>query len=164
MRRLVEYSFDRDDYRPGDDSFRERQERESFGDRSRQEQAFLEEFERDARQQMELEAMREVVNNPNVTVSPSMIEAINDPGVIMMPNGSITRRSSSNRGQFSRDRLLPRLPAATKRTRRKTKMDKTMSKCLKMANKKLRKKNGQLRKGKTMADVMKMAHRLCKKE
>ena len=43
-------------------------------------------------------------------------------------------------------------------------MDKTMSRCLKEANAKYRKKNGQLKKGKTMSDVMRLAHRLCKKD
>ena len=40
---------------------------------------------------------------------------------------------------------------------------KNLSAALKEANSKLRKKNGQLKKGKTQADVMKMAHRLVKK-
>ena len=33
-----------------------------------------------------------------------------------------------------------------------------------IANQKLRNKNGKLKKGKSMRDVMKMAHRLCRKE
>ena len=40
---------------------------------------------------------------------------------------------------------------------------KNLSAALKEANSKLRKKNGDLKKGKTQADVMKMAHRLVKK-
>lgn len=38
-----------------------------------------------------------------------------------------------------------------------------LKKALQQANKKLRTKNGKLRKGKTQADVMKMAHRMVKK-
>ena len=38
-----------------------------------------------------------------------------------------------------------------------------LKKALEMANKKLRLKNGSLRKGRTQSDVMKMAHRLMKK-
>ena len=38
-----------------------------------------------------------------------------------------------------------------------------MSMALEEANARLRKKNGQLRKGKTQADIMRLAHRLRKK-
>ena len=41
--------------------------------------------------------------------------------------------------------------------------DKKLSKAFRMANEKLRKKNGQLKKGKTQADVARMAQRLRKK-
>ena len=47
--------------------------------------------------------------------------------------------------------------AATRKSR------KNLSKALKMANAKLRNKNGSLRKGKTQTDVMKLAQRLKKK-
>lgn len=50
-----------------------------------------------------------------------------------------------------------------KKTRKKTKTDKKMSKALRQANEKLRTKKGKLRKGKTQADIMKLAHRLLKK-
>jgi len=40
---------------------------------------------------------------------------------------------------------------------------KNLSRALKEANARLRKKNGQLKKGKTQADVMKLAQRLKKK-
>ena len=55
------------------------------------------------------------------------------------------------------------VPAPSKRTRKKTKTDKLMSKALEEANKRLRKKNGQLRSGKTQADVMRLAHRIRRK-
>ena len=45
---------------------------------------------------------------------------------------------------------------------RKRRKNKRLSKALAMANEKMRKSNGQLRKGKTQADVMSMAHRLMK--
>ena len=160
---MVEYSFDRDDFRPRDDSQRDRLREEAMRDASRQERAFLEAYEDQARRDNEREAIREVVNNPNVTVTSSMIDAINDPDVMMMPNGSMMRRSSGDRGQFSRDRILPRGTRPTKRTRKKTKMDTKMSRALKQANLQLRKKNGMLRKGKTMKDVMRLAHRIAKK-
>lgn len=159
---LVEYSFDRDDYRPREDSFAEREFRERAMDqreadeRRNRNQEFIEQAELER----EREAVREVVNNPNITLDSSMIAAVNDPKVEMMPNGRMTIRRS---GQFSRQNLLPRLPAKTKRTRKKTKTDRSQSKALKLANAKMRKKNGKLRKGKTMRDVMRLAHRLRKK-
>ena len=71
----------------------------------------------------------------------------------------VIRRS----GQFRRDLILPNLPAETKRTRKKTKTDKNMSKALRMSNERFRKKNGQLRKGVTQSQVMKYAHKLLKR-
>ena len=53
--------------------------------------------------------------------------------------------------------------ADEKKTRKKTKTDRNQSKALRMANEKLRNKNGSLKKGKTQADVMTMAHKLRRK-
>lgn len=167
---LVEFSFDPDDFDGRDfyDSRRDERREQDRIDEMRRNDAF-EQFLRDAQRDREQEAIREVVNNPGIVIDEPLVKAINDPEVMMDRSGTIRkvpkRPSVSGRsvirssGQFSRANLLPR-----KRTRKKTKMDRTMSKCLKMANKKMRKKNGQLRKGKTMRDVMRLAHRLCKKE
>ena len=158
----MEYSFDPDDYRPRDDSFRERefrdrqQDQREADERRNRNQEFIEQAELER----EREAVREVVNNPNITLDSSMIAAVNDPQVQMQPNGRMTIRRS---GQFSRANLLRTLPNNSKRTRKKTKTDKNQSKALKQANAQLRKKNGQLRKGKTMRDVMRLAHRLRRK-
>ena len=71
----------------------------------------------------------------------------------------VIRRSN----QFRRDMILPDLPVATKRTRKKTKTDKNMSKALRMANERFRTKKGKLRKGATQAQIMKFAHKLLKR-
>lgn len=71
----------------------------------------------------------------------------------------VIRRSN----QFRRDLILPDLPARTKRTRKKTKTDKNMSKALRQANEKFRTAKGKLRKGATQAQIMKYAHKLLKK-
>lgn len=47
--------------------------------------------------------------------------------------------------------------------KRKAKKNPKLKRALIEANKKLRNKNGKLRKGKTQADVMRLAHRLRKK-
>jgi hypothetical protein len=52
--------------------------------------------------------------------------------------------------------------AATEKPKRRKK-NKKLSKALKMANDKLRNKNGSLKKGKKQSDVMSMAHKLMKK-
>jgi len=80
----------------------------------------------------------------------------------------ISRRPMTGRqrirssGQFANLALGVDLPAP-KRKRKKTKTDKNMSKALREANARLRTKKGVLRKGKTQADVMRLAHRLRKK-
>lgn len=76
-----------------------------------------------------------------------------------LPGREVIRRS----GQFSRQNLLPVFSEVQKRTRKKTKTDKNMSKALAQANKDLRTKSGKLRKGKTQGDVMRRAHMLRKK-
>lgn len=104
-----------------------------------------------------------------ISSDPEMIELFNDDNVIIrngflerrdMPSGRDVIRSS---GQFRRDLILPRTTTQTKRTRKKTKTDKNMSKALTMANKRFRTKSGKLRKGATQAKVMKFAHKLLKK-
>ena len=52
---------------------------------------------------------------------------------------------------------------AKKRSRKARASDKKLSAAFKEANAKLRTKNGKLRKGKTQADVARMAHKLRKK-
>ena len=98
--------------------------------------------------------LAEVVNNPGVTVTAAEVKAINDPKKMMTPRGEIIQRSS-----FS---MWPMLKP--KRTRKKTKTDKTMSSCLKQANAKGKLKNGKFRKGWDQSRIMTYAHKLCRKE
>jgi len=156
---LVEYSFDPDIRfdRFRDDRRDERRLESMMLDAMRQ-------IDRDTRPIDMPNPVMEVINNPNITLSAVEKKAINDPKMMMSPQGTIVKRKSGrdvirSSGQFTNMGI----PLPVKRTRKKTKMDKTMSICLKKANLQLRKKNGQLRKGKTMRDVMRLAHRLCKK-
>lgn len=68
--------------------------------------------------------------------------------------------------QFSRANIVGGINLenrpGSKRTRKKTKTDKNMSKALRLANEKYRKKNGSMRKGATQSKIMKYAHRLLK--
>ena len=120
------------------------------------------------------EVLRTMVNDVELVVTPELVDIINDPDIEMTkdmriqrrrgPIGNSTARTGLGTGQFSSQFASTGIPLArTKRTRKKTSTDKQMSRALKKANSKLRNKNGKLKKGKTMRDVMKMAHRLRKK-
>jgi len=87
-------------------------------------------------------------------------EQLVDEVVSTIETGRDVIRSS---GQFRRDLILPDLQEKPKRTRKKTGTDKMMSKALRQANDKFRKKNGQLRKGATQADIMRFAHKLVRR-
>lgn len=164
---MVEFSFDRDEFGPDPSDRREEDRQRDAREQERREQDRLSRDREDARREMEREsaedALRRVVNDDDITIPDSMIAVINDPDMKMDRNMTIRRRSRSRSvspfaSQFRRDKLLPR-----KRTRKKTKTDKNMSKALRMANNRYRLKNGKLRKGKTQADVMRLAHRLRRK-
>ena len=79
-------------------------------------------------------------------------------GLVEVPTSRVASTPQSFQEAFARRADLP----AT-RTRKKTKTDKDMSKALAEANARLRTKRGKLRKGKTQADVMRLAHRLRRK-
>lgn len=178
---MVEFSFDRDEFRPDPVERRReaerREERERFMDEQRREQAFLDDRRREMERSAQEEALRRVVNDPDIVIDPDLVEIINNP-MITMDKDMIVRRDPTVRsrtitpmtgrqrirrsGQFANLALGVDLPKPKKK-RKKTKTDKNMSKALKMANDKLRKANGQLRKGKTQADVMRLAHRLRRK-
>jgi len=117
------------------------------------------------------EVLRTMVNDVELVVTPELVDVINDPDIEMTKDMRIQRRRGTpsprgglGTGQFSSQFASTGIPLVTKkRTRKKTSTDKKMSRALKQANAKLRNKNGKLKKGKTMKDVMKMAHRLRKK-
>jgi len=125
----------------------------------------LDDFRRDAERDRAEEAFREVVNNPDITIDTATMKVINDPEQVITRKMKVIKRPKlTGRQVIGRSGQFMNRGIPLKRTRKKTKTDKTMSKCLKIANKKFRKANGQLRKGKTMRDVMRHAHRLCRKE
>ena len=113
-----------------------------------------------------LQALMGVVNDDDIELSPEDVKIINDPQMRMMSNGEIVKRTGrdviARSGQFSRANLLRR-SSSTRKRRKKTTTDKKMSKALRLANEKFRKKNGQLRRGATQAQIMRYAHKLLKK-
>lgn len=172
---MVEFSFDRDEFRPDPsdrrEQAREREMRERRMDEQRRESAFFDEQRREMERDAQEEAVRRVVNDPDIVIDPILLEVINDPEMTMDKAMRVRRTSMRpmtgrqrirSSGQFANLALGVDLPG-TKRTRKKTKTDKNMSKALREANARLRTKKGVLRKGKTQADVMRLAHRLRKK-
>lgn len=106
------------------------------------------------------QAIEKVVNDPSIQIEPAALDMINDPSVIMM-NGEFAKLQTPQSRQFDFANIAPPLP--TKRTRKKTNTDKNMSKALRLANQKFRKKNGQLRAGATQAQIMRYAHKLLRR-
>lgn len=160
---LVEFSFDRDEFRPDPSSRRDEARQRDQREAERREQERMSRERQDMAREMEQDAndaaFRRVFNNPDISIPESIRDMINDPSMIIDKNMTIRRRSGSAfASQFRRDKILP-----GKRTRKKSKTDKNMSKALREANSRLRTKNGKLRKGKTQGDVMRLAHRLRKK-
>ena len=61
------------------------------------------------------EALEMIINDDQVTLTPEMVEVINDPEIRITRNGEITRRTGRDvirrSGQFSRSNILPDLPS-----------------------------------------------------
>jgi len=170
--------FDPDDF--FDQRRIDRQREQSLSDRQRMDRERADDDRRRALEEQRmaqldanrarLDAMLVLVNDDDITLSAEEVGVVNDKSLRMMPNGEVvSRRAPGARdiirrsGQFSRQNLLPNLPTSPKRSRKKTKTDKNMSKALRLANERFRTAKGKLRKGATQAQIMKYAHKLLKK-
>lgn len=171
---MVEFSFDRDEFRPDPSDRRREAERREDRERQMDEQRQLDALRDEQRREMERdaqeEALRRVVNDPDIVVDDVLKQVINDPTMKMDKSMTVRRtgrQQIARSGQFSRASLVGGINLAEmipkKRTRKKTKTDKSMSAALAQAHKELRKANGQLRKGVTKSDVLKRAHRIRRK-
>jgi hypothetical protein len=78
-------------------------------------------------------------------------------GTTLETEEAILRMGFSEFGQMQQPKPKPR------RSRKARSSDKKLSKAFKEANRRMRTKNGSLRKGRSQADVAKLAHRLRKK-
>lgn len=165
----------RDDFRyERERQQREQQQRESRErqmDEERRRDSFLDDARREMERDAQDEAVRRVVNDPDIVITPALLEIINDPEMSMDKDMRVRRTSMRpmtgrqrirTSGQFA-NLALSVDPNSNKKKRKKTKTDKNMSKALREANARLRTKKGKLRKGKTQRDVMRLAHRLAKK-
>ena len=85
-----------------------------------------------------------------------VLEDLAREGLVTMPTLGLT-------GEAGPEMVIPLVKPKPKRSRAARASDKKLSKAFKEANRRLRLKNGSLRKGKTQADVARLAHRLRKK-
>ena len=149
--------FDPDDF--FDQRRIDRQREQSLSDRQRMDRDRADDDRRRALEEQRmaqldanrarLDAMLVLVNDDDITLSAEEVGVVNDKTLRMMPNGEVvTRRPPSGRnvirksGQFTRANILPNLAAEPKRTRKKTKTDKNMSKALRLANERFRTAKG----------------------
>ena len=104
-----------------------------------------------------IETIAAAVNDPSITMDQPLMDIINDPSVVMANNGELLRRDTN---QFSQFQELRQLPLVSKKKRKK---NPKLSEAFKQANMRLRTKNGKLRKGKTQADVARLAQKILKR-
>ena len=175
---MVEYSFDFDDFRDRDPrglfDDREFMRERDLRDEIARERAAL---ERDRMMDERDRAMREAAKLEETKVealsTKDVIEAINNPLVMVASDGRISSRQprKSMRAPSGRDIIRSSgqftnmgIPLPAKKPRKKNKKHcKNLSSCLRQANAELRTKKGKLRKGKTQADIMRRAQRLLRK-
>ena len=162
--------FDPDDFRDDRDRDRDRQRDQDKSDRQRMREQQRQDQERRDREEDErerMEAIRMIVNDDSITISPEERKIINDPMQRMMSNGEIVRRSQTRTSsafadQFRFDKLIPKVKKRARKKARKE-LDRLQSEAFREANKLLRTKSGKLRKGITQSDVAKRAQKILKR-
>jgi hypothetical protein len=158
----------RDDFRAATDRSRVEERSDSRREDQRREEMLRDQEESDRQRredERKADAFRTVLNEDSITITKEDLELINDPSIKMMEDGTIVKKAESipRSRQFSRANIVGGINLEKpKRTRKKTKTDKKMSKALRLANEKFRKNNGELRKGATQGKIMKYAHKLLK--
>ena len=175
---MVERNFDPDEFRPDPreraETAREREREQQRRDDERrraQERAEQQRRADEMQRREEQESMRrmaDVVNDPALVVDADMVKAINDPEMVMMPSGEVARvvrRTGLGTGQFADQFSGGRGFSLPTQTRRKTKRRKNpkLAAAFRQANARYRTKSGKLRKGRTQADIARLAHRLLKR-
>ena len=164
--------FDPDDFR--DDRERDRQREQNRSDRQRMREQQRQEQERRDREQDErerMDALRMVINDDTITITPQERTIINDPNQRMMENGEIVRRTrtKTSRGssspfssQFRLDRIIPDVKRKVRKKARKE-LDRLQAEAFREANRLLRTKTGKLRKGVTQSDIARRAQKILKR-
>lgn len=157
-------SFDPDDFIRRD---REQDERRREQERIDSMRAAQERDDRRRREeQRRIDRIADVINDPSIVVDAEMVKTINDPEMVMTRNGEIARvqRRGLGSGQFADQFSIGMgftLPTQTKKKRRRK--NPKLAAAFREANRKYRTKSGKLRKGRTQADIARLAHRLLKR-
>ena len=169
---MADYSYDSDDYRDTRSYDRQRQREQNSSDRQRQrEEQRADQMRQDNLEsnRERLEALRRVINDPKITIDNEEKKCINCPDTMMMETGEIVRRPRSGFGvgrfqqQFAqlRDKAA-KIPIPKRRSKGRKAIDNLQSLAFREANKRYRRKDGTLRKGKTQKDIAKLAQFLLK--
>ena len=168
---MVEFSFDRDDFRNRDprglfDRPEQRQDERDMRDEMRRERELEEMVRADDQRRMDDAARAQLEASLGKLTVDDLREMVNNSNIRVTSGGRISSRRPSGRdvikasGQFA----MQGFDIPIKKPRKKNKKHcKNLSSCLRQANAELRTKKGALRKGKTQADVMRRAQRLLRK-
>ena len=121
------------------------------------------------REEMEsLARLAAVVNDPLLKIDQEMLKAINDPEMVMTNGGEVARvqrRMGLGTGafaaQFNRGMGFDLPQTKTRKTKRRK--NPKLAAAFREANARYRTKSGKLRKGRTQADIARLAHRLLKR-
>jgi len=157
-------SFDPDDFIRRDSERDERRREQERLDSMRRAQERQERARRE--QQRTLDRLADVVNDQSIVIDTEMMKAINDPKVVMTRNGELARvertgfGSGRFAGQFDTGMGFDLPAPARKKKRRK---NPKLAAAFREANRRYRTKSGKLRKGRTQADIARLAHRLLKR-
>ena len=168
---MVEYSYDRDDFLRGerdrrDDRRDERQDQRDYAEERRAYEADLARERAEDRRALDASAKATFERSLLQMDSEALRQIVNDPEIRVTSGGRISSRRPSGRdvirssGQFTMQGFA--LPA--KKPRKKNKKHcKNLSKCFEQANAEMRTLKGKLRKGKTQGDIARRTHKLMKK-
>lgn len=159
----------RDDRRRPEESQDSRREDQRRQEQERRQQEDERQRREDERRKQE--AIRTVINDDSISITPEERRVINNPDLQMMENGEIVRRTRTRSGlgsgafasQFSV--LRGQLPKVKKQVRKKARkeLDRLQAEAFREANRILRTKAGKLRKGVTQSDVAKRAQKILKR-
>lgn len=108
-----------------------------------------------------VQRLAKVVNDPAIIVDEPLMQVINDPAMMMATNGEVLVRTN---GSANRSSVAGGLASSgTRTTKVKRKKNPKLAAAFREANARYRTKSGKLRKGRTQADIARLAHRLLKR-
>ena len=111
-----------------------------------------------------VQRLARVVNDPAITIDEPLMQVINDPALMMASNGEVLVRANGGvQGVDSNAFARQFARRETDKPKRKGRKNPKLAAAFREANKRYRTKSGKLRKGRTQADIARLAHRLLKR-